>query len=320
MEEAESGPNETGATMPNAVQFNEYGGIDVLYVGEVDQPEAGSGEVVVQVKAAGINPGEAAIRAGVFHDRWPARFPSGQGTDFAGVVTQVGTGVELVAVGDEVIGFSDDRSSQADFVVVPQDQVTPKPEGLSWEAAGGLPIVGFTASAVVGAVGLEQGDVVVVAGAAGGVGTLAVQLAVRTGATVVGLASERNHDWLRGHGVVPVGYGDDAEARIREAAGGRVDAFIDLFGSGYVELALGLGIARDRINTIIDFAAAEKHGVKAEGQSSVQSASLLGKLAREVADGELELPVARTFPLAQVQDAYRELEERHTHGKIVLVP
>ena len=145
------------------------------------------------MKAAGINPGEASIREGSVHDRWPATFPSGQGSDLAGVVAEVGAGVEGFAVGDEVIGFTHNRASHAELVVAEAQNLTPRPAAVPWEAAGSLFVVGTTAWAAVRAVSLADGDVVAISGAAGGVGTLAVQLARRRGATVIGLASERHH-------------------------------------------------------------------------------------------------------------------------------
>jgi NADPH:quinone reductase-like Zn-dependent oxidoreductase len=160
----------------------------------------------------------------------------------------------------------------------------------------------------------------VVSGAAGGVGSLAVQLAVKAGAKVIGLASKANHEWLAAHGVIPVAYGDGVADRITAAAGGRVDAFIDTFGGGYVELAFELGVKADRIDTIIDFAAAAKYGVKIEGNANAASADVLAELAGLINAGELELVVAKVYPLEQVRDAYRELEQRHTRGKIVLRP
>ena len=306
--------------MPKAVKFDQYGGLEVLYVTEVERPSPGSGQVLVSVKAAGINPGEAAIREGAFEEMSPATFPSGQGSDLAGVVEELGEGVDNVAVGDEVIGFVNTRSSQAEFVVVEAENVTPRPSNVAWEVAGALPIVGATAYAAVRAVSAGEGDTVVVSAAAGGVGSLAVQLAKNAGAKVIGLASERHHDWLRDHGIVPVTYGDGQETRIRHAAGEKIDAFIDTFGSGYVDLALNLGVQPERIDTIIDFEAAKKHGVKAEGSTNALSADVLAELAGVLSEGELELPVARVYPLAEVRDAYRELEQRHTRGKIVLEP
>ncbi len=306
--------------MSKAVRFNQYGDIDVLQVVDVERPVPGSGQVLVNVKAASINPGEASIRKGVFAKQWPATFPSGEGSDLAGIVVAVGEGVQGFAVGDEVIGFTNNRASHAEFVVVESSNLIHRPHNVSWEAAGSLFIVGATAYAAVRAVSLKQGDTLVVSGAAGGVGSLVVQLAVRDGAKVIGLASESHHQWLRDHHVIPVTYGEGIEERIRAAANSSIDAFIDTFGADYVELALKLGVKPERIDTIINFAAAQKYGVKAEGSGEAANAEVLSYLAGLIDKGELEIPIARVYPLAQVQEAYRELEQRHTNGKIVLVP
>ncbi len=306
--------------MTKAVQFDGYGDIDVLRVREVPRPVPANGEVLVAVKAAGINPGEAMIRSGALDDRWPATFPSGQGSDLAGVVAELGPDVQGFAVGDEVLGFSDQRSSQAQFVAVPAGQLTRKPPGVSWEVAGGLYVAGVTAYAAVRSVHLTAGDTVAISGAAGGVGTIAVQLAKRTGATVLGIAGPSNDDWLIEHGVIPVNYGDDLADRLRIGSpSGTVDAFLDLFGGGYVQLAVEeLGVAPQRVDTIIDFAAVERFGIKGEGSAEASTAAVLAELAALIAAGELEVPIAGTFPLDDVQDAYRELEQRHTRGKLVL--
>jgi NADPH:quinone reductase-like Zn-dependent oxidoreductase len=306
--------------MPRAVKFDAYGGLEVLKVVEVDRPKPGQGKVLVRVKAAGINPGETMIRKGAFAERWPATFPSGQGSDFAGVVEEVGEGVANVRVGDEVIGFTHNRASQAEFVVVDASNLVLRPANVSWEQAGALFVAGTTAYAAVRSVALSAGDTVVVSGAAGGVGSIAVQLARNDGANVIGLASEANHKWLSDHGVIPIAYGDGVEDRIRTASEGKVDAFIDTFGGGYVELALKLGIVPNRIDTIIDFTAAEKHGVKTEGSLDAASADVLGQLAALMAASRLEIPIAKVYPLDNVRDAYQELEQRHTRGKIVLKP
>ena len=308
--------------MGKAVQFDSYGGIDVLEVRDVPRPTPGGGEVLVEVKAAGINPGEAMIRQGFLHDRWPATFPSGQGSDFAGVVAETGPDVGTVVAGEQVIGFSDRRASQAEFVVVPAEQLTHKPDNVTWEAAGALFVAGTTAYAAVRAVALNPGDTVAIAGAAGGVGTIAVQLAKRAGATVLGIAGPSNDDWLTAHGVVPVNYGDGLADRLRDAApNGQIDAFLDFFGGGYVELAVTeLGIDPQRVDTIIDFPAIERFGVKFEGNADAADAKVLAELADLIAAGALELPVAQVYPLDQVKDAFRTLEQRHTRGKIVLRP
>jgi NADPH:quinone reductase-like Zn-dependent oxidoreductase len=304
-----------------AVRYEEFGGIDVLRVVEVERPVPGDEQVLVRVKAAGINISEAVIRTGAVAQLFPSTFPSGQGSDLAGVVEDVGVGVSGFSPGDEVIGFSNKRASQAELVLVEAGDLTHKPEKVSWEAAGGLYVAGTTAWGVVHSVQPEEGETVVISGAAGGVGSLAVQLARRTGAAVIGLASESNHDWLTSHDVVPVAYGDGVADRIRVAAPGGVDAFIDTHGDGYIELALDLDVAAERIDTIVDYAAAAKYGVKTDGGAEAgPGAKVIAELAGLIADGHLEVPIAKVYPLTQVREAYTELERRHTRGKIVLRP
>jgi NADPH:quinone reductase-like Zn-dependent oxidoreductase len=239
--------------VPQAVRFTKYGDIDFVRVVEVDRPVPCPGQVLVKVKAAGINPGEAAIRKGMFAARWPATFPSGQGSDLAGVVEELGEDVEEFFVGAEVFGFTNRRASQAELVVVEAHDLVLRPSEVSREQAGSLFVAGTTAYAGVRAVSVREGDVVV-SGAAGGVGSLTVQLARNAGATVIGLAGDENHAWQVEHGAIPVAYGDGVGERIRAAG------------------------------------------------------------------GLLEVPIAKVYPLAEVRDAYRELEQHHTRGKIVLTP
>src|SRR6202020_1019098 len=190
--------------MPRTVRYDEFGGIDVLRVEVVERPIPGEGQVLVRVKAAGINPSEAAIRTGAVAKLFPSTFPSGQGSDLAGVIEEVGPGVDGFSTGDEVMGFTQQRASQAELVLVEAGDLTRKPEKVPWEVAGGLYVIGVTASGAVQSVQLREGETVVVSGAAGGVGSLAVQLARRTGATVIGLAGPSKHDWLQRHDVIPV--------------------------------------------------------------------------------------------------------------------
>lgn len=306
-----------------AVLFDKYGDVDVLKVADVPVPDPGAGQVLVRVRAAGINPGEAKIREGLLDARWPATFPSGQGSDLAGVVDRLGPGVTSVAAGDEVIGWVDTRSAQAEYVVVDADNLTPKPAAVPWAAAGALGVAGFTAWAAIRAVNLKSGDTVAVSGAAGGVGSLTVQLARRAGATVVGIAGEHNHEWLREHGAIPVRYGADLVGRIFDAllTTPEVDAFIDTHGGDYVEFAINeLGVEPSRVDTIVRFDAVQEYGVKSEGNAVGASAANLAELARLIAAGELEVPIAATYPLDQVREAYARLATGHVRGKIVLLP
>lgn len=306
--------------MARAVRFDHYGDRDVLYVAEVEIPVPPPGEVVVEVRAAGINPGEAAIRTGALEQRFPATFPSGEGSDLAGVVHAVGAGVTEFAVGDEVLGWSWRRSSHAEYVAVPIGQLIRKPATLSWDVAGSLYVVGCTAYAAVRAVGAGEGDMVAVSAAAGGVGTVVVQLLRSRRAAVLGIASQRNHEWLRAHGAIPISYGDGMVDRVKAAAPNGVDAFIDLFGPQYVELAVDLGVEPDRIETIVARDKAQELGTKAAGSADASTTEVLSEMAELVASGEIEIPISRTYPLTEVRDAFADLEERHTHGKIVLVP
>jgi NADPH:quinone reductase-like Zn-dependent oxidoreductase len=305
-----------------AVRLDEYGGVDRLYVADVPTPEPGPGEVVVEVRAAGLNPGETMIREGLLHERWPASFPSGQGTDFAGVVSAIGAGVSTVEVGAEVAGWSEWRSSQAQFVRVPANQVTPKPSGVPWEVAGALYVAGGAAWAGLVATEPQAGETVVISGASGGVGLLSVQLVRERGADVVALSSAANRAFLEELGATWVDYapGDNLARRLHDQLGKAPDAWIDDFGAGYVDIAVELGVPPTRINTIIDFAAVEKHGVQAVGTHDVTDAAVLAGLLERAADGRIVLPIAATYPLEQVRDAVGVLEQRRTRGKIVLIP
>ena len=309
--------------MPRAVRFEQYGGVEVLNVVEVDPPEPGDGQMLVRVRAAGINPFESKLRSGVYEGQIPLSFPAAEGNDFAGVVAQLGANVEGFGLGDEVFGTTAKRGSHGDLALVSQTRALARPAALPWEVAGALWTVATTAYAAVAAVGPEDGDVVVVAGAAGGVGGLAAQLARQRGATVIGRASERSHAWLRSRGVVPVAYGDGLAERLEHAvgeAGAPLSALIEAAGAGYVALGVELGIAPERINTIVDDEAAAKYGAKNDGGMAAARTEVVAEVARLIVSGEIELPIAASFPLEQVREAYTLLEEGHPPGKIVLLP
>lgn len=304
--------------MPKAVKFSRYGGSEVLEIVDVDARPPGRREVQVAVVAAAINPGEIQIREGRMHEAFPAHFPEGQGSDFAGVITAVGEGVDFLQPGDEVIGFSDGRDAQAEFVTIDASRVIPKPHAIAWNEAASLFVAGTTARACILAVDVRPGDTVVVAGAAGGVGVIATQLAVLAGAAVVATASEENHAFLRSIGAIPVAYGKGLTDRVRKIVPDGVDAFIDAHGDGNVKIAVDLGVSKDRINTIIDFAAKKKFRVKADGMSTVEPREVLTELARLVANGELKIPVYASYPLEAVRGAYERLGAGHGLGKIVV--
>jgi NADPH:quinone reductase-like Zn-dependent oxidoreductase len=304
--------------MPKALQLAAYGGIDQLRIVEVAKPEPKADELVVRVAAAGTNPGEISIREGYLRDMFPMDFPFGQGSDFAGRVESVGPGVTEFQPGDEVLGWSDQRSAQAEYVLADSARLIPKPPSLDWFRAGSLAVVATTAVAAVRAVTLKAGDVVAISGAAGGVGSLAVQLARRSGAHVIGIASNENADFLRSVGATPVAYGDGLADRLKVAAPKGIAAFIDLFGGSYIELAVSLGVTPERINTIIDFAGAQKYGAKSDGSSAATSRETVAYVANLVAWGEIVMPLTAIYPFASFKEAYTELARRKARGKIVL--
>jgi NADPH2:quinone reductase len=304
--------------MPKAVQLSAYGGIEQLNMVDVPKLEPKAGEVVVRTMAAGTNPGEISIREGYLKEMFPRDFPFGQGTDFSGRVEALGAGVSTFAPGADVLGWSTERSAHAEFVSVPAAQLIPKPASLDWYRAGSLFVAATTAVAAVRAVSLTSSDTVAISGAAGGVGSFAVQLAVRSGARVIGIASSESAAFLHSVGAEHVPYGDGLAQRLRDCAPNGLDAFVDLFGNGYVDVAIDHGVAKDRIDTIIDFEAAAKYGIKAEGSAEAGDAKTLAFVADLVAWGEIVMPIAAIYPSAALHDAYTELAKRKTHGKIVL--
>ena len=303
--------------MPRFIQFTEFGGPEVLNVITVDKPQAGPGEVVVRVKAAGLNPVDFKIFRGPAAAIYGATLPSGAGNDFAGIVEQVGDGVTSWAVGDEVIGGARNHAL-ADFIVLPADGILiPKPADLSFEVGAAITVVGRTAWASVASLHLTDADTVLVSAAAGGVGVLAAQLAARTGATVVGTASASNHEFLRSLGVVPVAYGDGLVERLREAAPQGYTAVLDNHGPATIEAGLELGVPIGRINTIATHGPADRGATHIGGAQA--SNEDLSHVAELLATGELQLPISDIFPLERAAEAYAKLEGGHVRGKIVLV-
>jgi NADPH2:quinone reductase len=303
-----------------AVRFDRYGDMDVLHVTEITFPRPAPDEVLVKVKAAAINPGEASIRVGALDAVYPTEFPSGEGSDFAGVVLEAGAEVMDFKPGDQVLGFSHKRSSHATHVAVPAKQLVHKPAELSWEVAGSIYVAGATAYAAVRAVDVSAGDTVAVSAAAGGVGGIVVQLLVARGATVLAIASDANKEWLTEKGATQIAYGEGLEDRLRAAAPNGIDAFIDLRGPEYVQLAIDLGVSPQKINTIISFEKAGEVGAQTKGSASASTQAVLEELAGLAASGELEITIAASYPLDDVKEAFTQLETGHTRGKIVLIP
>ncbi|MDV6012314.1 NADP-dependent oxidoreductase [Haloechinothrix sp. LS1_15] len=306
-----------------AVVINEFGDADVLTHQEVPDPLTGPDWVLVEARAAGVNPVDWKIRRGYLQSVYPHHFPLIPGWDVAGIVRAAGPAVTRFREGDEVIGYVRkdhvQHGTYAQLVGAPERTLARKPGSVPFAEAAGLPLAGLTALQLLNAVEVGEGDTVLVHAAAGGVGHLAVQLAHALGASrVIGTASEGNHDFLRKLGAEPVTYGDDLIERVRELAGGdgKVDAALDLIGGQ--ALTDSPALVRDPA----------RHGSVVDAQTVLQqggryvfvrpdSAQLdwLGRLADE---GRLSVEVQQTFPLAQAADAHRLLEGGHVRGKVAL--
>lgn len=297
-----------------AAAFATPGGPEVLQVMEIETPHAGPGEVRVRVKAAGVQPYDAAVRAGWVPQGVTGELPRVPGNEFAGVVDQVGQGVTGFAEGDEVLGFSL-LNSYAEYIVVGADQVAHKPAGVPWEVAGGLTAGVQTAELALDTIGVREGETLLVHGASGSVGTAAVQIARRRGARVIGTGREENHDYLRSLGAIPVVYGEGLADRVR--ALGQVDAALDGAGGHALEVSLELVKDPARIVTLVEHGRAAELGVKLV--QAGRTAERLGRYAALIAEGAFTFPVRRAYPLDQAAEAHREIETGHGRGKLVIL-
>ncbi|MFI5959188.1 NADP-dependent oxidoreductase [Cryptosporangium sp. NPDC051539] len=308
-----------------ALQFGEYGDPNVLVVGDVPEPHVGPGEIRIAVRAAGVSPGDAAMRSGAWRDRVPLTLPYVVGLDAAGIVDEVGEGVDDVRIGDAVFGLRLRGGTTAEHALL--DAWAPKPAGMSWEQAGGA--AGSIETAVraldavnpAAAAGAAAGRTVVIDGAAGGVGAIAVQIAVARGARVIGTASPANHAFLASLGATPVGYGPGLPARIDAripARPVRVDAAIDVAGHGSVGELVRLTGDPDTVVTLIDPTAGE-HGVRLvrfDPGGDVRGALRYG--AGLVADGRLVVHLADVYPLHEGPAAHARVATGHARGKVVI--
>lgn len=305
--------------MPRALLYDEFGGIDVLYIGEVPHSEMQPGQVRLSVKAAALNPFDFKMRSGLIP--MPVTFPHGVGNDVAGIVTEVAAGStyfngDPIVAGDEVLGFAD-QNAIAEDVVLGASQIAPKPAGLSWEVAGGLAVAGLTADACITALNISAADTLGVSAAAGSVGQVFCQLALAKGATVIGSASPANAEFLRQLGVIPVDYTGDIAAQFTFAAPHGLTKFQDNFGRPAIDMALGLGLSPEKVCSIVDHGAVAELGLATPGRYE-RSASKLSELAHLVASGKLTLNVQARFPLEHFREACELLEARHVRGKVVI--
>ncbi|MFF5081222.1 NADP-dependent oxidoreductase [Actinoplanes sp. NPDC000266] len=286
-----------------AAAFDEPGPPEVLREMEVPTPEAGAGEVRVRIRAAGVQPYDCAVREGWNPAGAPPGFPRIPGNEFAGVVDQGD------AEGQEVIGFGM-LGAYAEYIVVPAHHVTAKPSAMPWEVAGGFSAGAQTAHIALLELGVNKGDTLLIHGAAGAVGTVAVQLGLAWGATVIGTAAPANHDYLRELGAVPIAYGEGLSSRVHDVAPHGVDAVLDGAGGEALDLSLRL---TPNVLTLVDHG---REGVKVT--PPLRSRERLAELAGMYADGLLRVHVRAAYPLARAAGAHRDVGSGHGRGKVVI--
>ena len=299
--------------MMKAVRFSRFGGPEVLEIVDRPDPHPGPGQVRIAVRAAGVNASDWKKRTGLMDPELPQTL----GYEAAGVVDELGDGVTDVAVGDRVFGLSPDGAAQAELAVL--SWYAPIPSSLDFAGAAALPAAVETAARALGQLGVRSGSLLLINGASGSVGSAAVQLAVARGARVIGTASPANHDYLRSLGAEPVAYGEGLAERVRPLAPEGVDLALDVAGSGVLPELIELASGAEHVLTVADFAGAQKYGVRFSRGDSGRALHALADIGELIESGRFSLPVAQTFPLADVAEAQRVSEHGHVRGKLVLV-
>jgi NADPH:quinone reductase-like Zn-dependent oxidoreductase len=303
--------------MMKAVRFSQFGGPEVLEIVDLPDPHPGPGQVRIAVRAAGVNPSDWKKRKGLMD----SELPQTMGYEAAGVVDQLGEGVADVAVGDRVFGLSAEGAAQAELAVL--SYYAPIPPSLDFPGAAALPAAIETATRALDqlASGGKSGDgsTLLINGASGSVGSAAVQLAVVRGARVIGTGRPANHAYLRSLGAEPVAYGEGLVERVRALAPDGVDVALDVAGSGVLPELIELAGGAGHVITVADFGGAREHGVRFSSGDAGRAVYALGEIGELIESGRFSLPVAQTFPLAEVAEAHRVSEQGHVRGKLVLV-
>jgi NADPH:quinone reductase-like Zn-dependent oxidoreductase len=299
-----------------AAAFAEFGGPEVLQLMQIAVPKVGDREVCIRVKAAGVQPADCAVRSGWTPPGAIITFPQIVGNEFSGTVVQLGDHVPEFSVGDEVLGFRS-LGCYAEYVVVPADQLVRKPQSMSWAIAGGLSGAGQTAHTAIEELQIKTGETVLINGAAGGVGSVAVQIARELGATVMATARKENHDYLRSLGAIPVTYDSDLINQLNLLAPNGIDAALDAAGGNGLTAAVELTKDIKRVGTIFAFKDYERLGIR--WISSKRSNKRLNDLVHLYVQGKLKILIRKTFPLAEAAEAHKEVEKGHGRGKVVLL-
>jgi len=306
-------PGSRSERMIKAVRFSQFGGPEVLEIVDLPDPHPGPGQVRIAVRAAGVNPSDWKKRKGLMD----GELPQTMGHEAAGAVDELGAGVADVAIGDRVFGFSAEGAGQAELAVL--SYYAPIPPSLDFPGAAALPAAIETATRALDQLGVGSGSTLLINGASGSVGSAAVQLAVVRGARVIGTASPANHEYLRSLGAEPVAYGEGLVERVRALAPDGVDAALDVAGSGVLPELIELAGGPEHVVTIADFGGAQEHGVTFSSGDAGRAVHALVEIGELIESGRFSLPVAQTFPLAEIAAAHRVSEDGHVRGKLVLL-
>ncbi len=298
-----------------ALQYVAYGGPEVLTWAEAPDPHAGAGTVRIVVRAASVNPLDWKVLSGAMSGGQPMVGTGYLGYDAAGVVDEVGEGVTGVSVGDEVFGRG--RNTQADYGVL--DSWARKPPSIDWVVAAAAGVAGETSERGLRLLGVQAGDTIFVDGGAGGVGAVAVQMALARGARVIASGSGANQDYLREIGAIPVRYGQGVADRVQAAAAGRVDAVFDVAGKTAIEELIRLVSEPSQVLSIANFTAGQAGARVTGGDADSNPTQALAEVASLLAHNKLVIKV-QTYPFSRAAEAYRISQSGHVRGKLVLIP
>jgi NADPH:quinone reductase-like Zn-dependent oxidoreductase len=296
-----------------AARFSQFGGPEVLEIAELPDPHPGPGQIRIAVRAAGVNSSDWKKRQGLMDQQLPQTL----GYEAAGIVDELGEGITDAAVGDRVFGFTGMEGAQAELAVL--SYYAPIPPSLDFPDAAALPAAIETATRALDQLAVVAGSTLLINGASGNIGSAAVQLAVARGARVIGTASPANHDYLRSHGAEPVAYGQGLIGRVRRLAPEGVDLALDVAGNGILPELIQLTGSPEQVVTIADFDGAKEHAVTFSRGDTGRAVHVLAEIGGLIESGHFSLPVAQTFPLADIAQAHRVSEAGHGRGKLVLL-
>lgn len=312
-----------------AAFFKEFGELDNIQIGEMERPEPDEGEMLVKIEAAGVNPVDAAVARGMLKDAIPTEFPAIPGWDVGGTVVENGFSARRFKEGDEVYAYARrptvSKGTFAEYVALPESYLAKRPKNISMEEAGGIPLVGLTAyQAIFDAGSLSEGQTLLILGASGGVGTLAIQLAKSVGATVIGVASKKNHEYMKSLGAdETIDYSDgDVGKQVSELTGGSIDLLFHCSRGDSLSECMVAGVVKDggKVVSITKSKPEDDWNVAYEYVFVEPNSSQLNHMAKLAENGKLKVPSTKTYSLDETAQALKDVETLHNRGKLIITP